>query len=72
MYSILVVLVSFLAHITIPNHLMAFIRKRAYFVLIIGTGKSVLLREIIKTLRKKYVSAPDAVAITASTGLLSF
>lgn len=51
---------------------MAFIRKRAYFVLIIGTGKSVLLREIIKTLRKKYVSAPDAVAITASTGLLSF
>ncbi|KAI5118403.1 hypothetical protein M0805_007537 [Coniferiporia weirii] len=34
-----------------------------------GTGKSVLLREIIKTLRKKYVSAPDAVAITASTGI---
>ncbi|KAF5383613.1 hypothetical protein D9615_003724 [Tricholomella constricta] len=34
-----------------------------------GTGKSVLLREIIKTLRKKYVKAPDAVAITASTGI---
>ncbi|THH11327.1 hypothetical protein EW145_g722 [Phellinidium pouzarii] len=34
-----------------------------------GTGKSVLLREIIKTLRKRYVSAPDAVAITASTGI---
>ena len=33
-----------------------------------GTGKSVLLREIIKTLRKKFVSAPDAVAVTASTG----
>jgi hypothetical protein len=33
-----------------------------------GTGKSVLLREIIKTLRKRFVSAPDAVAVTASTG----
>ena len=34
----------------------------------IGTGKSVLLREIIKTMRKRYATAPDAVAITASTG----
>lgn len=34
-----------------------------------GTGKSVLLREIIKGLRKKYVNAPDAVAVTASTGI---
>ncbi|KAF8626589.1 hypothetical protein AX15_004789 [Amanita polypyramis BW_CC] len=34
-----------------------------------GTGKSVLLREIIKALRKKHVKAPDAVAITASTGI---
>ncbi|KAH9919951.1 hypothetical protein B0H21DRAFT_845189, partial [Amylocystis lapponica] len=34
-----------------------------------GTGKSVLLREIIKTLRRKYTTAPDAVAITASTGI---
>ena len=33
-----------------------------------GTGKSVLLREIIKTLRKVYVRTPDAVAVTASTG----
>ena len=33
-----------------------------------GTGKSVLLREIIKALRKKYVTAPDSVAVTASTG----
>jgi hypothetical protein len=33
-----------------------------------GTGKSVLLREIINTLRKTYVKSPDAVAITASTG----
>ena len=37
-----------------------------------GTGKSVLLREIIKVLRKKYVSIPDAVAVTASTGVLNF
>lgn len=36
-----------------------------------GTGKSVLLREIIKTLRKKYVTVPDAVAVTASTGVFS-
>ena len=36
-----------------------------------GTGKSVLLREIIKTLRKKYVSIPDAIAVTASTGTLN-
>ncbi|KAJ7655719.1 hypothetical protein DFH06DRAFT_992481 [Mycena polygramma] len=33
-----------------------------------GTGKSVLLREIIKTLKKKHSKAADAVAITASTG----
>ena len=34
-----------------------------------GTGKSVLLREIIKGLKKKYVNSPDAVAVTASTGI---
>ncbi|KAL0953746.1 hypothetical protein HGRIS_014925 [Hohenbuehelia grisea] len=34
-----------------------------------GTGKSVLLREIIKTLRRKYSKSPDAIAITASTGI---
>ncbi|KAJ4484600.1 PIF1-like helicase-domain-containing protein [Lentinula lateritia] len=33
-----------------------------------GTGKSVLLREIIKTMKKKHKSS-DAVAITASTGI---
>jgi ATP-dependent DNA helicase PIF1 len=37
-----------------------------------GTGKSVLLREIIKTLRKKFVTIPEAVAVTASTGTLSW
>ncbi|KAJ7698978.1 hypothetical protein B0H17DRAFT_926912 [Mycena rosella] len=33
-----------------------------------GTGKSVLLREIIKAMKKKHSKADDAVAITASTG----
>ncbi len=35
----------------------------------LGTGKSVLLRSIIKSLHKKYVKLPDAVAVTASTGI---
>jgi ATP-dependent DNA helicase PIF1 len=34
-----------------------------------GTGKSVLLREIISGLKKKYVNTADAVAVTASTGI---
>ncbi len=34
-----------------------------------GTGKSVLLKEILKSLRKKYARSPDAVAVTASTGI---
>ncbi|KIP03424.1 hypothetical protein PHLGIDRAFT_39109, partial [Phlebiopsis gigantea 11061_1 CR5-6] len=33
-----------------------------------GTGKSVLLREIIKVLRKRWSKSADAIAITASTG----
>lgn len=36
-----------------------------------GTGKSALLREIIKAMREKYANNPEAVAITASTGLFS-
>lgn len=36
-----------------------------------GTGKSVLLREIIKALKKRYAKSPDAVAVTASTGKFS-
>jgi ATP-dependent DNA helicase PIF1 len=36
---------------------------------ITGTGKSVLLREIIKTMQRKHAKSYDAVAITASTGL---
>lgn len=34
-----------------------------------GTGKSVCLREIIKGLRRKYDHKPDAIAVTASTGI---
>jgi ATP-dependent DNA helicase PIF1 len=34
-----------------------------------GTGKSVLLREIIKGLKRKYHKNADAVAVTASTGI---
>jgi len=36
---------------------------------VIGTGKSVLLREIIRTLKEKYNKNTDAVAVTASTGI---
>jgi ATP-dependent DNA helicase PIF1 len=35
----------------------------------IGTGKSVLLREIITGLKAAYARNPEAVAVTASTGL---
>ena len=37
--------------------------------MVTGTGKSVLLREIITAMRKKYSKQDDAVAITASTGV---
>ncbi|WWC92397.1 uncharacterized protein L201_007354 [Kwoniella dendrophila CBS 6074] len=43
--------------------------KNIFFTGSAGTGKSVLLRELITNLRKKFTSAPDAVAITASTGI---
>lgn len=44
-------------------------KKSVFFTGSAGTGKSVLLREIISTLRKKYLREPDRVAVTASTGL---
>jgi ATP-dependent DNA helicase PIF1 len=47
--------------------LVAFCLNAQTFV--VGTGKSVLLREIIKVLRKKHGKTQDAVAITASTGI---
>lgn len=43
--------------------------RSVFFTGSAGTGKSVLLREIIATLRKKHQREPDRVAVTASTGL---
>lgn len=43
--------------------------KSVFFTGSAGTGKSVLLREIIKTLRVKHKTQPDRIAVTASTGL---
>ena len=43
--------------------------KSVFFTGSAGTGKSVLLREIIKTMRVKYKLQPDRIAVTASTGL---
>lgn len=44
-------------------------KKSCFFTGSAGTGKSVLLREIISSLRKKYTREMDRVAVTASTGL---
>lgn len=44
-------------------------QKSVFFTGSAGTGKSVLLREIIKSLRAKHKTQPDRVAVTASTGL---
>ena len=43
--------------------------KSVFFTGSAGTGKSVLLREIIQELHRKYKREPDRVAVTASTGL---
>ena len=43
--------------------------KSVFFTGSAGTGKSVLLREIINSLRIKWKREPDRVAVTASTGL---
>ena len=44
-------------------------KESVFFTGSAGTGKSVLMREIIKALRIKYAKEPDRVAVTASTGL---
>ena len=44
-------------------------KKSVFFTGSAGTGKSVLMREIISSLRKLYKREPDRVAVTASTGL---
>ncbi|SJX62951.1 related to PIF1-DNA helicase involved in mitochondrial DNA repair and telomere length control [Sporisorium reilianum f. sp. reilianum] len=43
--------------------------KNVFFTGSAGTGKSVLLREIIRELRHKYNKRPESVAVTASTGI---
>ncbi|GEM08896.1 mitochondrial dna helicase [Rhodotorula toruloides] len=43
--------------------------KNVFFTGSAGTGKSVLLREIISSLKRKYKANADAVAVTASTGM---
>ncbi|KAL2815173.1 PIF1-like helicase-domain-containing protein [Aspergillus granulosus] len=43
--------------------------KSIFFTGSAGTGKSVLMREIIKQLRNKFRKEPDRIAVTASTGL---
>lgn len=44
-------------------------RKSVFFTGSAGTGKSVLMREIIRGLRDKHKFEPERVAVTASTGL---
>ena len=44
-------------------------KKSVFFTGSAGTGKSVLMREIIRNLRNKYVKESDRIAVTASTGL---
>ncbi len=44
-------------------------KKSVFFTGSAGTGKSVLLREIIKALRINFTREPDRIAVTASTGL---
>lgn len=44
-------------------------QKSIFFTGSAGTGKSVLMREIIAKLRNKFHREPDRVAVTASTGL---
>ena len=44
-------------------------QRSVFFTGSAGTGKSVLLREIIKSLRVQHKTQPDRVAVTASTGL---
>ena len=50
-------------------NLVAEAGQSCFFTGSAGTGKSVLMREIISVLRKKHTLQPDRVAVTASTGL---
>ena len=44
-------------------------KKSVFFTGSAGTGKSVLMREIISAMRNKFAKEADRVAVTASTGL---
>ena len=44
-------------------------KKSVFFTGSAGTGKSVLMREIIQVLRMRFQKEPDRIAVTASTGL---
>ncbi|KAI0078712.1 hypothetical protein K474DRAFT_1565970, partial [Panus rudis PR-1116 ss-1] len=52
------------------KHILELVQKgeSVFYTGSAGTGKSVLLREIIKTLKMKNSKTADAVAVTASTG----
>jgi ATP-dependent exoDNAse (exonuclease V) alpha subunit len=44
-------------------------RELKHLPIMTGTGKSVLLREIIAQFRRKYAGKEDSIAVTASTGM---
>lgn len=56
---------------TEQRHILKLVQqgKSVFYTGSAGTGKSVLLREIIQALKLKYSRSQDAVAITASTGI---
>ncbi|CCL98608.1 uncharacterized protein FIBRA_00610 [Fibroporia radiculosa] len=53
------------------QHILQLVREgqNIFYTGSAGTGKSVLLREIIAIMRAKHSRSPDAVAVTASTGI---
>ena len=52
------------------HHFMAICGMRIRLtIVLIGTGKSLLLRAIISALRKKYSKNISVVSVTASTGM---
>ena len=51
-----------------PIH-FAFVVTNLVFVCCPGTGKSLLLRAIIASLKKKHAKKPAVVSVTASTGM---
>jgi hypothetical protein len=58
---------SLALQVRIPSQ--RFVLTQLFYAPRLGTGKSVLLREIMRALRKKFGRSLDAVAVTASTGM---